>query len=251
MINKLYWLPVGQLDIDRSSLNHHAQPGELVRLQIWSYLLETDHGPILIDTGMPDSFIDNPNYFKGTPFEGRFIPHMTADDRIVAVLDRIGYQPEDIYAIVISHMHMDHAGGNPHFPNTPIYVQQTEADAAIDNLAYAPPECVQADLNYRLLQGDHELVPGLQLLYTPGHSPGHQSALVTTKESGPIMLTIDVAYTQENYTNDVPFDGFNREQARQSIARIQQIVQEIKPNFLFFGHDPEQVAVRPVYPQYK
>ncbi|AHM66276.1 hypothetical protein PPSQR21_026340 [Paenibacillus polymyxa SQR-21] len=90
MINKLHWLPVGQLDIDRSSLNHHAQPGELVRLQIWSYLLETDHGPILIDTGMPDSFIDNPDYFKNTPFEGRFIPRMTADDSIVAVLDRIG-----------------------------------------------------------------------------------------------------------------------------------------------------------------
>ncbi|MDG0053250.1 hypothetical protein MMB75_06125 [Paenibacillus sp. P2(2022)] len=35
---------------------------------------------------------------------------------------------------------MDHAGGNPHFPNTPIYVQQTEADAAIGNLEYAPPE---------------------------------------------------------------------------------------------------------------
>ncbi len=47
MINKLYWLPVVQLDIDRSSLNQHEQPGELVRLQIWSYLLETDHGPIL------------------------------------------------------------------------------------------------------------------------------------------------------------------------------------------------------------
>ncbi|KAF6578915.1 N-acyl homoserine lactonase family protein, partial [Paenibacillus sp. EKM208P] len=51
--------------------------------------------------------------------------------------------------------------------------------------------------------------------------------------------------------NDVPFDSFNREQARQSIARIQQIVQEVKPNLLFFGHDPEQVVVQPVYPQYK
>lgn len=121
MIDKLYFLPVGKLSLDHSALNQNLLPGQMVTIQIWSYLFITKNGPLLLDTGMPESFINNPDYFKGTPFEGQFIPLMEPEDHIVAVLKKIGYSPSDIIAIINSHLHMDHAGTIPIF-QTPQYI---------------------------------------------------------------------------------------------------------------------------------
>ncbi|MEQ2468460.1 quorum-quenching N-acyl homoserine lactonase AiiA [Niallia sp. Sow4_A1] len=250
MIEKLYWLPTGKLTLDHSSLNQKLEPGKLVTLQIWSYLLETKDGPILIDTGMPESFIENPGYFDYTPFEGLFLPDMRKEDHILSVLDRIGYKPDDIQAIISSHLHMDHAGGNPLFPKTPIFVQQAELDVSIGNEGYAPPECTQADLNYKAIQGDYELMPGIQLLFTPGHTPGHQSILVTTKQSGPILLTIDLAYTKENYEDDIPFATFDQQIATESIRKIKNLMAEIRPTRIFYGHDLDQATTQKTYPDF-
>jgi len=63
--------------------------GKLVNMPVWSFLLETDDGPILIDTGMPDSFVNNPDYYKGTKREGRLVPHMLESDTMVNVLKRV------------------------------------------------------------------------------------------------------------------------------------------------------------------
>ncbi|KAB7665887.1 quorum-quenching N-acyl homoserine lactonase AiiA [Bacillus sp. B1-b2] len=250
MIEKLYWLPTGKLTLDYSSLNQRLEPGKLVTLQIWSYLLETKDGPILIDTGMPESFIENPGYFNNTAYEGLFLPDMRKEDHIVSVLNKIGYKQNDIQAIISSHLHMDHAGGNPLFPNTPIYVQQAELDVAIGNEAYAPPECTQNGLNYRAINGDYELLPGIQLLSTPGHTPGHQSILVTTKHSGPILLTIDLAYTKENYEEEVPFATFDPQLANDSIRRIKTLMAEIHPTHIFYGHDLTQANTQKAYPDF-
>lgn len=248
MIKNLYWLPAGQLTLDTSALNQHLEPGKQVTLQIWSYLLDTKEGPIIIDTGMPDSFMENPDYFKNTPVEGQFIPLMKKQDHIVPLLKKIGYEPTDIQAIICSHMHMDHAGGNPYFPKTPIYVQETELDAALGNAGYAPPECLDPSLNYQKLNGDYELTAGVNILYTPGHSPGHQSILVNTEKTGNILLTIDLAYTRENYEEEIPFATFDQELASQSIKKIKNLMTEYKPAKIFYGHDLEQAKVQKGYP---
>ncbi|MBD8499578.1 quorum-quenching N-acyl homoserine lactonase AiiA [Paenibacillus arenosi] len=249
MIEKLYWLPAGKLSSDYSALNLNVPPGQMVTIPIWVFLLVTEDGPILLDTGMPESFINNPDYFKGTPYEGRIIPLMERDDHIVSVLKKVGYSPSDMIAVINSHLHMDHAGGNPYFPDTPIYIQQKEWEIVKQGIsAYAPPECLLPNLNYTIVEGDTEPFPGLQLLSTPGHSPGHQSVLVTTKKTGPILLTVDMAYTRSNYEEGAPFFTYDYRQARQSIERIKQKMEGIQPSIIFFGHDIDQGAVQQVYP---
>ncbi|TJY41403.1 N-acyl homoserine lactonase family protein [Cohnella pontilimi] len=250
LVKKLFLLPVGECFLDQSAVNRNLAPGKLVGMPVWSFLLETTDGPILIDTGMPDAFINNPDYYKGTKREGRVVPNMSEDDSIVNVLKRAGYRPEDIQMVISSHFHLDHSGGNGHFRNSPILIQQAEFDAAIGNDDYSPLECRLPDLQYQIIEGDHEVIPGVQIFFTPGHSPGHQSVLVTTEKSGPVLLTIDVAYIRENFENGVPFLTFDPEMAAKSIRRMQNVIQEFRPSAVFFGHDRDQASNWPTFPDF-
>ncbi|GED02609.1 quorum-quenching N-acyl homoserine lactonase AiiA [Bacillus atrophaeus] len=249
-VKKLYFLPAGSCYLDQSAVNKNLAPGRLLEMPVWSFLLETTDGPILIDTGMPDAFVNNPEYFKGTKREGRVVPKMTANDKIVNILKSAGYHAGDIQAVISSHLHLDHAGGNGHFPKTPIFIQQAEFDAAMGNDDYSPEECRLPDLQYQIIEGDREVAPGVQIFSTPGHSPGHQSVLVTTEHSGPILLTIDVAYTRENFDNGVPFLSYDSESTVRSIKRMKGLIEKVQPSKVFFGHDRVQAREAKVFPDF-
>ncbi|MFB5192131.1 N-acyl homoserine lactonase family protein [Alicyclobacillus fastidiosus] len=244
-VERVYLLPAGHCLVDQSVLNETLVRGKLVNLPIWSYLIETTEGPMLIDTGMPEAYaVDT---LGDEPKDGDIVPWMTHDDAIVQVLARAGYAPDDLLCVISSHWHFDHAGGNSKFPNTPIYVQRAEYDAAMVSDDY-PAECRVAGLDYRLIEGDYQLAPGVDLIFTPGHSAGHQSILLHTRLSGPILLTVDAAYTRENFEDGVPFAGVDPLQIAASIAHLKEVVQAVRPR-VFFGHDVEQGNTWPVYPK--
>ncbi|BCC06960.1 MULTISPECIES: quorum-quenching N-acyl homoserine lactonase AiiA [Bacillus cereus group] len=247
-VKKLYFVPAGRCMLDHSSVNSTIAPGNLLNLPVWCYLLETEEGPILVDTGMPESAVNNEGLFNGTFVEGQILPKMTEEDRIVNILKRVGYEPDDLLYIISSHLHFDHAGGNGAFTNTPIIVQRTEYEAALHREEYMK-ECILPHLNYKIIEGGYEVVPGVQLLYTPGHSPGHQSLFIETEQSGSILLTIDASYTKENFEDEVPFAGFDSELALSSIKRLKEVVMKEKP-IVFFGHDIEQEKGCKVFPEY-
>ena len=249
-VKKLYILSVGSCELDQSAVNRNLPPGKLVNMPVWSFLLETDDEPILIDTGMPDSFVNNPDYYKGTKREGRLVPHMLESDTMVNVLKRVGYRTDDIKAVISSHLHLDHAGGNGHFRNTPIIIQRAEFDTAMNNEDYSPIECRLPDLQYQIIDGDYNLVPGVKILSTPGHSPGHQSVLVTTEKSGPVLLTLDGAYTKHNFENNLLFLSFDPEMAAKSIAHLKELIHEIHPKVIFFGHDDKQASKGRTFPDF-
>ncbi len=209
--------------------------------------METEEGPILVDTGMPESAVNNENLFDGTFVEGQILPKMTEEDRIVNILKRVGYEPEDLLYIISSHLHFDHAG-KWYFTNTPILVQRAEYETAQHSEEYLK-ECILPNLNYKIIEGDYEVVPGVQLLYTPGHTPGHQSLFIETENSGPVLLTIDASYTKENFEDEVPFAGVDSELALSSIKRLKEIVRKENP-IVFFGHDIEQEKSCKVFPEY-
>jgi N-acyl homoserine lactone hydrolase len=240
MVKKLFFLPAGSCFLDQSAVNRNFPSGKLVEMPVWCFLLETNDGPVLVDTGMPDSFVNNPDYYKGTRREGRLVPQMTEADKIENILKRVGYHTGDLRTVISSHLHLDHTGGNGYFRNVPIVIQKTEFDAAIGNDDYSPRECRIPDLQYQLIEGDYELAPGIQLLYTPGHSPGHQSVLVKTERTGYILLTIDLAYTQEIFDHDISFLSSDADMASRSILSMKKLIQQIQPAVVFFGHDLKQ-----------
>ena len=116
-------------------------------------------------------------------------------------------------------------------------MQRAEYEAALHREEYMK-ECILPHLNYKIIEGDYKVVPGVQLLYTPGHSPGHQSLFIETEQSGSVLLTIDASYTK-NFEDEVPFAGFDPELALSSIKRLKGVVAKEKP-IVFFGHDIEQ-----------
>ena len=137
------------------------------------YVWTIDHpaGRVLVDTGLLDS---RPEIEDMSP-----TPH---PENI----------PRDIAFVINTHLHFDHCGGNRLFAGVPIHVQAREL-AAARSLDYTIPEWVDFDgATYVEHDGEVEVLPGIRLVPTPGHTDGHQSVLVETGGS-PVVIGGDVA----------------------------------------------------------
>jgi len=142
------------------------------------HVVEHPQGRVLVDTGLIDSTPE-----LDEEWSPRFDP------------DAI---PREVACVINTHLHFDHCGGNRLFPGTPIYVQRLERDAARSE-DYTIPEWVDFEgATYVELDGDHAVLPGLRVVPTPGHSPGHQSVLVET-DDGLAVVAGDVAYTWSEF----------------------------------------------------
>jgi N-acyl homoserine lactone hydrolase len=142
------------------------------------HVIEHPRGRALVDTGLIDS----------TPeLDEEWAPRFDPDTI-----------PRDIVCVINTHLHFDHCGGNRLFAGVPIYVQRLEREAARTE-GYTIPEWVDFDgAQYVELEGEKELLPGVRVVPTPGHTPGHQSVLVETDE-GLVVAAGDVAYTWSEF----------------------------------------------------
>lgn len=115
-------------------------------------------------------------------------------------LERHGIRISDVRAIVNSHLHWDHCGGNSLFPGVPIYVQVAESDAARrGGRNYTVPEWDDfPGAEFVVIDGDASIARGINVLSTPGHSPGHQSLIVDTR-GGRVVLAGQAVYLREEY----------------------------------------------------
>jgi N-acyl homoserine lactone hydrolase len=138
------------------------------------HVVEHPKGRVLVDTGLIDSTPE-----LDEEWSPRFDP------------DTI---PRDVACVINTHLHFDHCGGNRLFAGTPIYVQRLEREAA-RAVDYTIPEWVEFEgAQYVELEGEAEVLPGVRVIPTPGHTPGHQSVLVETAD-GLVVAAGDVAYS--------------------------------------------------------
>lgn len=94
----------------------------------------------------------------------------------------------------------------------------------------------------RLVDGDTELLPGLELIETSGHVPGHQSVLVRLPKTRAILLPIDAVPFGEGFTRDEQDDGSNpdADAIRASTIKLLDLVEREHIGLVIFGHDKEQ-----------
>jgi glyoxylase-like metal-dependent hydrolase (beta-lactamase superfamily II) len=143
-------------------------------------LVETPAGRVLIETGIGERLPEKAVAMRG--YEGR---------PIVAAMEAAGFEPSSVDQVVMSHLHFDHAGGllrsdgSKAFPRARIVAQRAEWVIALDDnsrivASYDQPELrlVREWGSDGAVEGEVELVPGVSVLPTGGHSKGHQAILV-------------------------------------------------------------------------
>lgn len=250
IVNKLYLLPAGHGIVKEYFINTDLgfESPSMVHSPLFIYLLDTTDGLILIDTGLDEVFLNNPNYYDGTPMEGLLYLYMKEEHRIPNLLKSAGYKPEDIKMVISTHLHCDHSGGHKYFRETPVLIQKNEL-TKLDDGTYSPPECRIKDLNYQIIDGDYDLCDNIRLVSTPGHSPGHQSVLVNTADSGYVLLCIDVALTEGIFKHNIPYFAVDPETAAASLSKAQAIAEQYNAVVLY-GHDAKQAETVKVYPKF-
>jgi N-acyl homoserine lactone hydrolase len=198
------------------------------------YYIETSDGKhILIDSGMAADALP-----QGAPRgeeEKNVIEHLAA----------LGLRADDIDTLICTHFDVDHAGFHDAFTNAELVVQRehyTLARSGHPRFAAARSHWDHPALRYRFVEGDTELLPGLTLLETSGHTPGHQSVLVRLRQTGPILLAIDAVMMQGTFTLDRkawPNDD-NEEQLLASTRKLLDLVKREQVKLVIFGHDGQQ-----------
>ena len=193
--------------------------------EVFGFLITNGETHVLLDTGVG----------SGSSLIDRLYRPQRAD--LASELTSLGVEPAGITAVVNSHLHFDHCGNNRLFPGTPIYVQTAEFEAA-RGPSYTVPDWVRfPDARYELVDGELELFPGLVLIPTPGHSPGHQS-LVVASEEGSQLVVAQAAYTAAEFADPeqspVPAGTWDEDRYRESRALLHRLM----PRRALFSHDP-------------
>lgn len=238
---RLYILHLGDCRVDKGAVfTPGVDKGVWWTIPIVGYLIQTDSGKnILVDTGMDKVHVTNPDAtFGGRPFGEVLKVEMKAEDYVVNRLAEVGVTPEDIDILVATHFHFDHAGNTRDFSGSQIIVQKDCYDDIMKPNARYPRETYDIpNLNWRIVDGDLELEPGVTLLKTPGHVPGHMSVMLDLPQTGKVILGIDAIYIQENLEKDNWEVYANPDEARASAHRLLEIADR-EDALLLSGHDP-------------
>lgn len=241
---RLYLLTCGEVDLDQSTLTPGRGAGSRVRIPVPAYLVQAGGQTILFDTGMPAlCYAGDPRALadESEPDPPWAIPYGGADDTVIGQLTAMQLRPADVELVVNSHLHFDHCGGDAHFTHCPLLLQ-ADALAAARAMPdqYDPAWGWDAPgLRHQTIVGDFTLAPGVELLATPGHAPGHQSLLLRLPNTGPMLLTFDAVYTEPLWLADELGAAADPELARASMDRLRGVARETGAQVIF-GHDPSQ-----------
>ena len=149
-------------------------------------------GAVLVDTGCggPDEVLN----------DWRVVNRSVAD-----ALAGLDMTPADIGLVINTHLHFDHCGQNAVFSHAVCCVQRAELDRA----RREAPELYDwfgfMNARWELLDGDTEILPGLSVITTPGHTVGHQCVVVSAADGRHVLLG-DAAYTPRQYASPADKD---------------------------------------------
>jgi glyoxylase-like metal-dependent hydrolase (beta-lactamase superfamily II) len=233
-------LDTGTQTVDKGVMTYLTDMGREIQIPVTVALIE---GPekILVDT----SFLSVERTWQ---IRRRKIARGPSQE-LSAALTSAGVRPEDISIVIQTHLHYDHAGNNRLFPNARFFVQREElryalAPTTFDASAYfAPSLGITPDYlgtKFELLDGDAEIVEGVRVIATPGHTPGHQSVLVNTA-NGRYCIAGDAVMQYENLEKRIP-PGVHTSMidCMASLKRIAREADHVLP-----GHEPKVFARQP------
>jgi N-acyl homoserine lactone hydrolase len=207
---------------------------------IHGYAIKHPRGVVLVDTGFGN--------VDGFPWAREYKIQTRAMDAVLAEQD---LSLADVTHVLVTHLDHDHAGQNFLFKDATFVVQGAELDYARANARAIgeEPSWDFPQARFEPIAGDAEVLSGLTCLFTPGHTPGHQSILVHDDEARQVIVG-DASYTVEFYEDpsslgeDHP--GFAMQVRDPGGHEIwQQSIEKIKnahPTEVHFCHDTRILA---------
>ncbi len=231
---RLYLIQVGSL----------ATPDRLV--SFGCYLIQMSDGTnVLVDSGLPDPSLPTP--------AGMAQPIRGPD--VVQQLATIGVQPADIALLIGTHFDGDHAGNYLAFTRAQLVVQRQQYEVARSGNPRFASVRVQGDqpaTRYLLVEGDVEILPGVELIETSGHVLGHQSVLVRLPRTGPVLLAIDAVGVASDFTRDRAASDRDADSAKTvaSTHKLLDLAEREHVALTVFHHDGEQWQTLKKLPAY-
>jgi N-acyl homoserine lactone hydrolase len=214
-----------------------------VRFPVPAYLIEVGEERILVDTGLhPDAAADAGRHYEGSESIRAFT---LEQERPVA--EQVDL--DSLTKVVLTHLHFDHAGGSALLPSSlPVFVQRREWEAGEDPEAIARNFFLPRDYEgladqVVLIDGDHDLLGdgAVELLLTPGHTPGHQSVRV----GDGLIIGGDVTHFAAGLDDHrLPIFGDDLDAQLASAERLRALRDAgatVRP-----GHDPDVIVPGPV-----
>ena len=242
MVEKILFLQNGTLDLDRSVLTAGRGAGDRKTVPVYSTLVKAGEEYILIDTGLhPDGLTDPEGTWGARAKTVR--PTIRKGENIEERLNAAGISCEMISKVILTHMHWDHTGGLKFFPHAKIVVQKAE-----HRYAFEPDDWIGGSymknhfdfpLDYLLVEGDAELCEGVDLLFTPGHTPGHQSVLLTMADGRRCIIPGDAVYSFTNISDRIPPGNcWGTQEAILSLDKLRTLSRLLNAK-IYPSHDPD------------
>ncbi len=262
---RFYILDLGYLEGDKNMIvacstvgtrsNPHVE-NEWIKIPVIGVLIDTGEEYILYDTGCnPDAM----NGYWPKRMQEMSPAYMTEEQHLENQLALCGVKPEEINTVVLSHLHVDHAGNLQLFPHANVYVPLKDYRNALvavhctpdkeKQIGYARQD-LERPANYIMVDEDMTLRPGIELINLPGHVEG-LLGLVLHLESETYLFPADCLYMQESYgppprLTGVPYDI---RAWMKSINKVRRLEKEYHAKIMY-GHDWEFEKTMKLAPEY-
>ena len=245
---RMYFFQTGHIRQRALDIKYGAGTDDFFTPIPW-FLITHPKGNVIIDGGTTVEAAKDPKGHWGHYTE-RYYPLLTVEDTCPNRFAEAGFDPASVRYNLISHLHIDHTGALGHFPNATGIVHRREYEYAccpdwFTAGSYIRSEFQKPGQKWHFLEGPQD--DGFDLYgdgviksyFTPGHSPGHQSFLITLPKTGPYLLTADAVYTMDHWEKKcLPGLMTNAIEVTHSLDRLHMIA-ELTGATVVTGHDPD------------
>ncbi|NMH95744.1 N-acyl homoserine lactonase family protein [Pseudonocardia acidicola] len=251
---KLSLLDLGRIDTDdgffirgcNAAVQSNPRPQyERRRVAVIAAVIEhPTAGPLLFETGCAQNARQEWPELAWDAFPVNVYEEQHHLDK---ALEAAGYGIDDIQAVVMGHLHLDHAGGLEHFrgKDIPIFAHELEikehyyAVATKEDIGAYVPGDLHWELNWQPIHRDEtELFEGITVRHMPGHTPGLMTMQVQTRNSGHFILTSDLFHVRDLFEQGLPQGWLGRDShAWWRSFRWTQQLQRRYDATMVYGHD--------------
>jgi len=215
-------------------------------MPIWTWVIESQYGNYLIDTGESADFYDSTHFKTKTDnyiYRKMLQFNITREQEIDQQLIKVGLNINSIDAVILTHLHLDHVDGIKYFQNSKFLVSKVdwERPSGVPTGKFPKwfrPELILCKKSENGFKRSYAISKHLKLVSTPGHTIGHQSVLLTV-DGYSILFAGDMTFNEEQLLNcHVGGINMNIEKSKNTVREVQRFSKQTKLIYLP-SHDSE------------